>query len=231
MLLGEIFPSRIRARALGIAAAAQWIANFIISETFPPLSNWSLPGTYAIYAIFAALLLLSAVIVILPGSPLGLLTEGVQTLAGVLLPSATVFLLLLCNDRGVLGPWTNSRGMNVFSGVIIAVLVMLSTILTASVLFPDITSGQIIAIFAVGGALALIAGGYLVWAGRRRKGTAPVLVEPELDRATWRMPPIALMSKPVMSAGSRTGLTVLRGYLLVASALVVVKVIQLAMGS
>jgi len=55
VLLGEIFPSRIRARALGIAAAAQWIANFIISETFPPLSNWSLPGTYAIYAIFAAL--------------------------------------------------------------------------------------------------------------------------------------------------------------------------------
>ena len=185
----------------------------------------------AFYAIFAALLLLSAVIVILPGSPLGLLTEGVQTLAGVLLPSATVFLLLLCNDRGVLGPWTNSRGMNVFSGLIIAVLVMLSTILTASVLFPGITSGQIIAIFAVGGVLAVIAGGYLVWAGRRHKGTAPVLAKPELDRATWRMPPIALMSKPVMSAGSRTGLTVLRGYLLVASALVVVKVVQLAMGS
>ena len=192
----------------------------------------------AFYAIFAGLLLISAVIVILPGSPLGLLTEGVQTLAGVLLPSATVFLLLLCNDRGVLGPWTNGRGMNVFSGVIIAVLVMLSTILTASVLFPGITSGQIIAIFAVGAALTLIAGAYLGWAARRRKGKAPPLsvdpadpAVPELDRATWRMPPIALLSKPVMSAGSRTGLTVLRGYLLVASALVVVKVVQLAMGS
>jgi SP family sugar:H+ symporter-like MFS transporter len=54
VLLGEIFPSRIRARALGVAAAAQWIANFIISETFPPLSAWSLPWTYTIYAIFAA---------------------------------------------------------------------------------------------------------------------------------------------------------------------------------
>ena len=39
-----------------------------------------------------------------PGVPLGLLTEGVQTLAGVLLPSAVVFLLLLCNDKAVLGP-------------------------------------------------------------------------------------------------------------------------------
>jgi MFS transporter, SP family, sugar:H+ symporter len=55
VLLGEIFPSRIRARALGVAAAAQWIANFIISETFPPLSSWSLPWTYTIYAVFAAL--------------------------------------------------------------------------------------------------------------------------------------------------------------------------------
>ncbi|HEY0249036.1 MAG TPA: sugar porter family MFS transporter [Gryllotalpicola sp.] len=55
VLLGEIFPSRIRARALGVAAAAQWVANFIISETFPPLSAWSLPWTYIIYAVFAAL--------------------------------------------------------------------------------------------------------------------------------------------------------------------------------
>jgi Mn2+/Fe2+ NRAMP family transporter len=190
------------------------------------------------YAVFAGLLVLSAVIVVIPGSPLGLLTEGVQTLAGVLLPSATVFLLLLCNDRGVLGPWTNGRGKNIFSGLIIAVLVMLSTILTASVLFPGINSAQIITIFAVGAALTLLAGAYLGWTAHRSKSKAAKLsvdpadpAVPELDRATWRMPPIALMTKPVMSAGSRTGLTVLRGYLLVASALVVVKVVQLAMGS
>ena len=75
-----------------------------------------------------------------PGAPLGLLTNAVQTLAGVLLPSATVFLLLLCNDKAVLGPWVNGRGLNVFTGAVIAVLVMLSVILTASVLFPDATT-------------------------------------------------------------------------------------------
>lgn len=48
------------------------------------------------YAVFAGILLISAVIVLIPGSPLGLLTVGVQVLAGILLPSATVFLLLLC---------------------------------------------------------------------------------------------------------------------------------------
>ena len=55
VLLGEIFPNSIRARALGVAAAAQWIANFIITVTFPSLSAASLPLTYAGYAVFAAL--------------------------------------------------------------------------------------------------------------------------------------------------------------------------------
>ena len=61
------------------------------------------------YAIYAGLVAVAAAIVLLPGSPLGLLTEGVQVLAGVLLPSASVFLLL-CNDREVLGPWVNDPG-------------------------------------------------------------------------------------------------------------------------
>jgi Mn2+/Fe2+ NRAMP family transporter len=55
------------------------------------------------------------VIVLIPGSPLGLITEGVQVLAGVLLPSATVFLLLLCNDKDVLGPWVNGWAVNLLS--------------------------------------------------------------------------------------------------------------------
>ena len=55
VLLGEIFPNSIRARALGLAAAAQWIANFLITVTFPPLASASLPITYGLYATFAAL--------------------------------------------------------------------------------------------------------------------------------------------------------------------------------
>jgi sugar porter (SP) family MFS transporter len=55
VLLGEIFPNKIRARALGVGAAAQWIANFVVTITFPPLSAFSLPLTYGLYALFAAL--------------------------------------------------------------------------------------------------------------------------------------------------------------------------------
>lgn len=54
VLLGEIFPSPIRARALGFAAAAQWIANFMVTLFFPAMASSSLPLTYATYAIFAA---------------------------------------------------------------------------------------------------------------------------------------------------------------------------------
>jgi len=55
VLLGEIFPSRIRGKALGVAAGAQWIANFLVTISFPALSALSLPFTYGMYAVFAAL--------------------------------------------------------------------------------------------------------------------------------------------------------------------------------
>jgi Mn2+/Fe2+ NRAMP family transporter len=87
------------------------------------------------YAVYFGLIVVAAILVMTPGTPLGLLTNAVQTLAGVLLPSATVFLLLLANDEAVLGPWVNTRALNLITGAIVAVLVMLSIILTASVLF------------------------------------------------------------------------------------------------
>jgi SP family sugar:H+ symporter-like MFS transporter len=55
VFLGEMFPSRFRAAALGVAAAAQWIANWAITASFPSLAEWNLSGTYVIYTLFAAL--------------------------------------------------------------------------------------------------------------------------------------------------------------------------------
>ncbi len=92
-------------------------------------------GAKGFHAVYAGPVAAAAVIVLIPGSPPGLLTEGVQTLAGVLLPSASVFLLLLCNDRVVLGPWANGRRTNAFTAPVVGVLVALSIVLTASVLF------------------------------------------------------------------------------------------------
>ncbi len=183
------------------------------------------------YATFAGLLVLSAIIVLIPGSPLGLITVGVQVLAGVLLPSATVFLLLLCNDKAVLGPWVNGKWLNVFTAAVIAVLVILSTVLTASVLFPSINSAAIIGILIGGGSVAVLAGIiFAVFRALRPTPASPDAVD-RRERATWRMPPIALLSTPKMSTGRRLGLTVLRVYLLLAIILVLVRVIQLATSS
>ncbi|MFD7511570.1 sugar porter family MFS transporter [Streptomyces sp. NPDC059853] len=55
VLLGEMFPGRLRAAALGVAASAQWVANFAVSQSFPTLSDWSLSGAYVMYTIFALL--------------------------------------------------------------------------------------------------------------------------------------------------------------------------------
>jgi len=110
----------------------------------------------AFYAVYCGLIGLAAALVLAPGTPLGLLTNAVQTLAGVLLPSATVFLLPLCNDKAVLGPWTNGRWFNLFTGAVIAVLVVLSIIPTASVLYPKISGETIIAILTGGCPAALV---------------------------------------------------------------------------
>jgi NRAMP (natural resistance-associated macrophage protein)-like metal ion transporter len=184
------------------------------------------------YLVFAGLLVAAAVIVVIPGSPLGLLTEGVQTLAGVLLPSATVFLLLLCNDREVLGPWVNGRKMNVFTAAVIAVLVMLSIVLTAAVVFPDISGAAILTILGVGSALAIVAAAVLAIRHRLHAGREAAIQRASVDiqaRASWRMPPLALLTRPPLSTGRRLGLTVLRGYLVIAAGMVVVRVVQLTL--
>jgi Mn2+/Fe2+ NRAMP family transporter len=180
------------------------------------------------YAVYGALIAAAATIVVIPGSPLGLLTEGVQVLAGVLLPSASVFLLLLCNDAEVLGPWVNGRKTNAFTAAVVAVLVSLSVILTASVLFPNISSRQIVEIMTACGAAGVLAAGYAL-ARRLRSGALAAPVD-RTGRENWRMPPLALLQRPAMSTGRKIGMSALRLYLAVAMILVILRIIQLALG-
>ncbi|WP_010093943.1 NRAMP family divalent metal transporter [Burkholderia ubonensis] len=177
------------------------------------------------YLVYFGIVAAAATLVLIPGSPLGLLTEAVQTLAGVLLPSATVFLLLLCNDRQVLGPWVNSTKLNIFTSAVIWVLVLLSIILTASVMYPDI-SGDAIVDVLVGGTVFAIAGYLATVLIRRNKR----VIEPGVDRSlrdTWRMPPLDTLEPQVMTLSTRIWMGVLRGYLVIAVGLVIVKVVQM----
>ena len=146
------------------------------------------------YVMYAALIACAATIVLIPGSPLGLFTEGVQVLAGVLLPSATVFLLLLCNDKAVLGPWVNGRVTNAITGAVIALLIMLSLILVASVTFPHISSRQIVMIMAGFLGLAVVA---VVAVLTRRGGRQP--------DAAQAADPDGQLGAPGPASASRTG--------------------------
>jgi len=180
------------------------------------------------YLIYAGLIAVAAAIVLIPNSPLGLITLAVQTLAGVLLPSATVFLLLLCNDAQVLGPWVNGKWLNVFTSLVVATLVMLSIILTASVLYPDITDTQILWILGVGGVLVAMGAAVAMWLSQ---GSATrVGPRPAAQRRGWRMPPLDLLEPATITVSLRLWMIVLRVYLVVAVGMVVVRIVQLALG-
>lgn len=175
------------------------------------------------YAMYCGLILVAAALVLLPGVPLGLLVNAVQTLAGVLLPSATVFLLLLCNDRAVLGPWVNSRLTNAFTALIVALLVLLSVILTAAVLFPGMSGATILAILLGGGALGLLAVAAQQLFSRKDAAPAPMTRE---EMYNWRMPALETLPPMVLSARDKLWMGVMRGYLVVAVAMVIYKVVQ-----
>ena len=224
--IGLVDAAILGAAAVGLATAYAFGDVLAVRHSLhrKPTDAWGF------YLIYGGLIVFSAVLVLLPDAPLGLITEGVQVLAGVLLPSATVFLLLLCNDKAVLGPWVNGRWQNLITGVIVAVLVMLSIILTADVMFPAITDGQILAI--LGGGTALGGIGLVVTRlsvnGRKDEDTA----DPQAaDRSTWRMPPLHRLPPPRLSLVTRAWLGVLRLYLAMATIMVVVRVVQIAVGN
>ncbi|MEM5446074.1 Nramp family divalent metal transporter [Paraburkholderia guartelaensis] len=219
------------------AAAVSLSTAYAIGDVFKVKHSLhrSVLDAKGFYLVYFGIIALAAALVLIPGSPLGLLTEAVQTLAGVLLPSATVFLLLLCNDKAVLGPWVNSKKLNVFTGAVIAVLVVLSIILTAATVFPDISGAAIVKIL-VGGcgiAVAVYAAVELSRKSRGANGTQDALPlnKPALKelRNTWRMAPLEDLPAPQhLTLSTRVWMGVLRTYLVVAVGLVIVKVVQMA---
>jgi Mn2+/Fe2+ NRAMP family transporter len=182
------------------------------------------------YLSYTAMVALAAAVVLIPGAPLGLITTAVQALAGLLLPSASVFLLLLCNDREVLGPWVNRAWLNWVAGIIVGILLLLSGILMATTLFPKIdvvvVSGYLVVAMVIFAVAAVPA---LRWVARRQPAR-PVVQLPArgVDRSTWRMPPLTLLEPVVWSPGTRLGMIALRSYLVAGALLLVVKAIQLS---
>lgn len=218
-----------------------------------------LPQAPLFYGFYAGLIVVAAVVVLLPGLPLGLLTNGVEALTGVLLPATSVFLVLLCNDRAVLGPWVNRTWNNLMIGIVVWVLLLLSFASGASTLFPQLSATAIEIGLVIGAGIGLLGGmlvGLVRWRAARTPATAgtdtPDGVDPALDRdldqragtlsraertalrdqdrLAWRTPALTDLPRPQISPLRRAGLITLRGYLLIAAVLIIIKVIQLALG-
>ena len=228
-LLGAMFAIVLLDASIIGAAAVTLSTSYAFGDVFGIRHSLhrSFRDAKPFYASYSALVAAAAAIVLIPSAPLGLITTSVQALAGLLLPSASVFLLLLCNDRQVLGPWTNSRWLNIVAGLIVGVLLLLSATLMATTLFPGLNVTALLAELAAGLTVAgLIAGALL----RRTRPAAAAPPQPQFDadsKATWRMPPLALLTPVQWSPGTKLGILVLRGYLMLSVGLLIVKAARL----
>ena len=191
------------------------------------------------YASYTVVVVLAAGIVLVPGAPLGLLTTAVQALAGILLPSASVFLLLLCNDPEVLGPWTNPRWLNAIAAIIIGLLLTLSGTLVVTTLFPGLSAPDVVvwiaATLAVGSTLAYgwlrFTAAHRVTTARRAVASRSTLADlTPAERANWRMPPLALLKPVIWSPVMKLTIAVMWVYLVISVLLLIVKAVQLAAG-
>lgn len=231
-MLGSIFAIVLMDASIIGAAAVTLATSYAFGDVFGLKHSLhrGFSDAKQFYLSYTAMVVLAAAVVLIPGAPLGLITTAVQALAGLLLPSASVFLLLLCNDREVLGPWVNRFWLNWVAALIVGVLLLLSGTLMATTLFPDLN------VVAVAGYLTLAlvilaaaAAPVLRWVARRQ----PARPEPRLpargvDRNTWRMPPLALLEPVTWSPATRLAMIALRAYLVVGALLLVVKAIQLS---
>ncbi|HEV2953380.1 MAG TPA: NRAMP family divalent metal transporter [Candidatus Dormibacteraeota bacterium] len=215
-----------------IGAAALSIAtSYAVGDTFGIKHSLhrGVMDAKGFYASFTLLVFGAAAVVLIPNAPLGLITTGVQALAGVLLPAASVYLLILCNDRAILGPWVNPRWLNVISVGIISTLVILSLVLTVTTLAPNVDVVKMVEILG-----SILVGGLLVAAVVQvidsRRGRPIIARGPLVNRETWTMPALALLDRPVWSRPTQWTVIAIRVYLVLAAVLLVVRTVQLASG-
>jgi NRAMP (natural resistance-associated macrophage protein)-like metal ion transporter len=233
-LAGAFFAIILLNASLIGAAAVTLSTSYAFGDVFGVNHSLhrSVKDAKGFYLSYGALIFIAAGIVLIPHAPLGLITTAVQALAGILLPSATVFLLLLCNDKDVLGPWVNKMWLNVVSSIIVGVLVILSLILAVTTLYPNVDIKLLTEVLSGAFIFGLIVAGFLYYS---RNGIPKVKtieeVQVDMDRRFWRMKPLNELQKPVWSKTRKLGMLLLRGYLLIAVILIIVKVVQLALGS
>lgn len=208
--------------------------------------HWKPKQAPFFYGLYAALIGVSAVVTLVWGSDLGVVVDGVEALNGILLPSALVFLILLANDKPVLGPWTNSVAANWVGGVVVWAVTTFSLAPLVTTFFPNLTLEQILVTLAICTVLGLVVAGVL-WrvrpsrrhevgsapdTNRRPQGMGRAEWRENLRerRTAWRTPRLDTLERPTLSVARRVGLLTLRCYIVFAIVIMALKLIAVTTG-
>lgn len=100
--------------------------------------NLSFPQGTLFYATALVSIVLSALVVMLPHAPLLAITIAVNVIATMLMAPALLLLLLLANDRPIMGTLANTKGQNLVAGAIVVGITLVGAFYGASIVFPQI---------------------------------------------------------------------------------------------
>jgi len=208
--------------AAAVTLASSYAVGDFSSNALSASLNSRLRDAKGFFGAFAALLAVAGTVALIPHAPLGLITLAVQAICGLMLPSTTINVLLLCNDRELMGPWVNTKWLNVVAVTIVSTLVVLSITMMVSTLFTGVNVVALLSVlFSVAG-VCLVVG---LAVGLRRQAPATPFSG---DRRDWRTPRLALLAPPPASKARRLLMRAQFVYLSVAGALLVVRIVQLA---
>ncbi len=123
--------------AICISLASSWAFGEVFGWAHS--LNKKVKEARGFYAVYFLALVTAGAVVLIPGAPLVLITLFVQVIAVTLLPAALVFLLLLLNDKATMGDqFKNTRVQNVIITIIVACIIVLSTLYAVSAIFPEL---------------------------------------------------------------------------------------------
>jgi len=142
--MGDFFKNAILLLMCNAAVLGATTISLSSAWAYGEVKGWShslqksfreAPGFYCVYVIGV---LLAAAIVLIPNAPLQTIIISVQVLAGLILPSAIIFLQLLLNDREILGDYVNKPWNNWINWIVICILFALSLTLAVQVILPGV---------------------------------------------------------------------------------------------
>ncbi len=89
------------------------------------------------YIFYFLMIITAGMVLLIPGAPLVIITLFVQVIAVTLLPATLVFLIILLNNKEIMGEYTNTPLQNFVSYTIVTVIILLSTLYSLSAIFPN----------------------------------------------------------------------------------------------